>query len=266
MKEAVLEAEEAFHDDWAASIDVDKIDVSEAFRACTAPENRWIAEEMGDITDKRILDLGCGAGEAAVYFATKGAKAVASDLSEGMLQVALKLAEKNGVTIETSKSSADVINFPDNTFDMVYAANLLHHVDVEKCLQEVHRVLKPGGKLYSWDPLAHNPAINVYRRMATEVRTEDEHPLRMKDIKLFRKYYKNVRYKGTWLFTLWIFMRFYLIERVDPNKERYWKKVIMEADRLEPKYRRLEKLDKFTLGLIPWLTRYCWNITVIAEK
>ena len=131
---------------------------------------------------------------------------------------------------------------------------------------KIHRVLKPGGRLFSWDPLAHNPVINVYRRMATEVRTEDEHPLRMRDLQLFRDLFSDVKYKGTWLFTLWIFLRFYLIERVNPNEERYWKKVILEADRLEKKYRRLERLDRMALGGIPWLTRYCWNITVIAQK
>lgn len=265
-KDVVLEAEETFHDDWAASIDIDTIDVRQAFEACTAPENRFLSEKMGDLNGIRILDLGCGAGEAAVYLATQGANAVASDLSDGMLQVAQKLANKNGVTIETSKSPAEVIEFPDNEFDMVYAANLLHHVDVEKCIAEVHRVLKPGGKFFSWDPLAHNPVINVYRRMAMEVRTEDEHPLRMKDLKLFNKYFSKVESKGFWLFSLWIFLRFYLIERVNPNEERYWKKIINEADRLEPKYRRLEKLDRFVLKIVPWFTRYCWNIAVVAEK
>lgn len=39
------------------------------------------------------------------------------------------------------------------------------------------------------------------------------------------------------------FLRFYLIEKVDPNQERYWKKIIIEQARLEPEYRRLEKVD-----------------------
>jgi hypothetical protein len=102
--------------------------------------------------------------------------------------------------------------------------------------------------------------------MATKVRTEDEHPLKISDLKLFRRHFKNVRYQGSWLFSLWIFMQFYLIERVNPNDERYWKKVILEADRLKPMYERLAILDNGALRLIPWLTRYCWNISVIAEK
>lgn len=266
MNDATLQKEEVFHDEWASTIDINSIDVHQAFEACTAPENRYIRARMGVLTGQKVLDLGCGAGEAAVYFATQGADVVASDLSHGMLEVALKLAEKNGVKVAVSKSPADQIDFPNDTFDIVYAANLLHHVDMEKCLREIHRVLKPGGRLYSWDPLAHNPVINIYRRMATDVRTVDEHPLHMRDMRLFRRIFRNVEYQGTWLFTLWIFLRFYLIERVNPNAERYWKKVIIEAERLSSTYGRLEKLDRFTLRLFPFLTRYCWNITVVAQK
>ena len=80
--------------------------------------------------------------------------------------------------------------FPDSTFDVVYAANLLHHVDIEETLIEAKRILKPDGVFVSWDPLAHNPVINIYRRLAMGVRTEDEHPLKMKEIAFFKKHFK----------------------------------------------------------------------------
>ena len=46
------------------------------------------------------------------------------------------------------------------------------------------RALKPGGMFFSYDPLTYNPLINVYRRMATAVRTTDEAPLTVADIRL----------------------------------------------------------------------------------
>src|SRR3712207_7146211 len=49
--------------------------------------------------------------------------------------------------------------------------------------RSIHRLLKPGGVALTWDPLAHNPVINKYRQMASEVRTDDEHPLRVADLK-----------------------------------------------------------------------------------
>lgn len=57
-------------------------------------------------------------------------------------------------------------------FDVAYAGNVLHHVDIAVTLGEIHPVLRPGGALVSWDPLAHNPLINIYRRMGSPVRTK----------------------------------------------------------------------------------------------
>lgn len=266
MDKHQLDREIEHHDEWAQDIDLGEVIVDEFSQACTAPENRFIMNNMGDIRGLEILELGCGAGEASVHFAKRGGNVMATDVSGGMLRVAERLAKSHGVEIRTTNCSADATPFPDETFDIVYAANVLHHVDIENCLLEVRRVLKPGGKFYSWDPLAHNPIINIYRRIATNVRSEDEHPLRMKDLRLFRKYFRDIQYRGTWLFTLWIFMRFYLVERIDPNKDRYWKKIIREHKRLEKTYCRLERLDRFLLAVVPFLTRYCWNITQISRK
>jgi ubiquinone/menaquinone biosynthesis C-methylase UbiE len=266
MSDETLERERLFHDAWAAAIDVDGIRVADYFEACTAPENRFILRQMGDIRGKLLLDLGCGAGENSVYFAKKGARCVATDYSPGMVEVALELAARNGVEIEGRTANAMALDFPDNTFDFVYASNLLHHIpDPIIALKEMHRVLKPGGKACFWDPLRHNPVINVYRRMAAEVRTEDEMPLDINIVNYIKSVFSETAYDTFWIATLWIFLRFYLIEKVDPNKERYWKKIISEQERLEPMYHRLEKLDGF-LKKIPLMKRMAWNLAVVATK
>lgn len=266
MTEETLEKERRFHDDWASTIDVEGIKVQDYFEACTAPENRFIVEHMGDIRGKRLLDLGCGAGENSVYFAKKGAICVAADYSPGMVEVALQLAAANGVQIEGCTANAMQLDFPDNSFDVVYASNLLHHLpDPKACIKEMHRVLKPGGKACFWDPLKHNPVINVYRRMATEVRTDDETPLDINIVNFVKSQFSQTTYDTFWLATLWIFLRFYLIEKVNPNKERYWKKIIIEQQRLEPQYRSLEKLDGIVKKL-PLMKRFAWNIAVVATK
>lgn len=266
MQNESLERERNFHDAWAAVIDVDGIRVADYFETCTAPENRFILRQMGDVRGKLLLDLGCGAGENSVYFAKKGALCVASDYSPGMVEVALKLAEANGVGIQGRTMNAIALDCPDNTFDFVYASNLLHHLpDPRAAILEMHRVLKPGGKACFWDPLKHNPIINVYRRIATKVRTEDETPLDINIVNFVQSNFSRTAYDTFWLATLWIFLRFYLIEKVDPNKERYWKKIIIEHARLKPEYRRLEKLDVL-LKKIPLMKRFAWNLAVVATK
>ncbi|PSB42853.1 SAM-dependent methyltransferase [Cyanosarcina cf. burmensis CCALA 770] len=266
MENQRLEREKQFHDAWAAAIDVEGIRVADYFEACTAPENRFILRQMGDVQGKKILDLGCGAGENSVYFAKKGALCMAADYSPGMVEVALDLAAKNGVKIEGRTMDASALDCPDNSFDFVYAANLLHHLpDPRAAILEMHRVLKPGGKACFWEPLKHNPIINVYRRIATKVRTEDEMPLDIAIVKFIERNFSHTNYDTFWIATLWIFLQFYLIERVDPNKERYWKKIIIEHQRLAPAYLRLEKWDKL-LKKIPGMKRYAWNLAVVATK
>ncbi len=262
----LLKREKIFHDSWANNIDINEVMVDESFEACTAPENRIILSSLGDIRGKKILDIGCGAGEAAVYFAKKGADVTAIDISERMLDVAKGLAKRYNVNINTKISSSDHIKFHDEIFDIVYAANLLHHVDIESSLREISRVLRKGGAFAAWDPIAHNPIINIYRKMATEVRTRDEHPMKMKQLKMFSKYFSHVETEATWLFTLLIFIKFYLLDRVHPNKERYWKKILREHKSLERLYYSLEKIDRLFLKLFPFLKRYCWNIVIIARK
>jgi SAM-dependent methyltransferase len=256
MSEESFTNEEKFHDEWADSIDIEKIMVDESFEACTSPENRIILKWLSDLRDKQVLELGCGAGEASVYLAKAGARVTATDLSAGMLSVVNKLADKYNVEIETKQCSAENLPFNDSTFDIVYAANVLHHVDLETTINEVRRVLKKGGIFVSWDPLLHNPMIKLYRKRAAMVRTEDEHPLRFGQIKIFKKHFNSVQYETTWFFTLWIFIRFFIIEKADPNKERYWKKILIEHNRLESSYNKLERIDLKFLKILPFFKRY----------
>jgi len=262
----ITEKEEIFHDDWANAINVDDVLVDEFFEACTAPENRIILRKLQEFNNKKILELGCGAGEASVYFAKKGADVVASDISGGMLNLAQKLASNHNVKIETKKFSTTNIDFPDNTFDIVYAANLLHHVDIKPTIAEVNRVLKKNGIFVSYDPVQYNPIINIYRKMANEVRTSNEHPILRQDVRLMKKTFSKVECYFTWFTTLLIFIKFYLIDRIHPNQERYWKKIIIEHKKLEPLYNKLDTIDKILIRLFPFLKWYCWNIVIIAVK
>lgn len=265
-KDDRLEAEREFHDAWADSEDVESIDVRTANEACTAPEMRYIAQRLGDLHGKRLLDVGCGLGEASVYFALHGAQVTSSDLSQGMLDATCRLAQANGVQVTPHVSAAEDLRLAaDAKFDIIYAGNLLHHVDIDQTLARVKPHLAPGGVLVTWDPVAYNPIINVYRRMAMDVRTIDEHPLKLGDITTFRKHFKQVETRYFWLTTLVIFLIMALVQRRSPNKERFWKIVVQEGEKWRWLYSPLEKLDRFLLGLLPPLRLLCWNVVIVAS-
>ena len=268
MEQEVLSRETTFHDEWAESVSPEFVQVDALENACTMPETRYIIQTIGkgNFAGKKILDIGCACGEASVYFAKQGAHVTATDLSKGMVNLAQRVAEFHNVHLETVACSADDLPFDDDTFDIVYVANVMHHVDIEKTLPDIKRVLKPGGKFISWDPVKYNPAINLYRKLATDVRTVDEHPIDINYIRQVQKYFNNVRNKGFWLLTNLVFVKYYFIDKLDPSKVRYWKKVVSDAEEVKDFYLSWERIDKALLGIFPFLKWLCWNMVVIAEK
>ena len=60
-------------------------------------------------------------------------------------------------------------------------------MQIEKCLDEIHRILKSKGNLIFIEPLGTNPIINLYRKLTPKSRSKDEHPLINKDFKYISK-------------------------------------------------------------------------------
>lgn len=258
--------EEHLSDDWVKSTDVKMINVVKMNESCTAPEMRYITERLGDIKGKSVLDIGCGLGEASVYFALKGARVTAMDISHYMTDTALALAKANGVTIRVHQSSIEHFSLPKREmFDIIYVGNLFHHVDIDKALERVVTYLKPKGILVCWEPVDYNPVINVYRKIATQVRSKDERPIRVEDLNKFRQYFGYVETHWYWLTTLIIFVIMAISGR-NPNKIRYWKAVVLEGDKWKWMYTPLEGLDRKLLTFIPSLRFLCWNVVIIATK
>lgn len=266
-KKISKDAEKKFHDKWAQLENTKTINIKLINEASTAPEMRHISFIIGDIKNKKILDLGCGLGEASIYFATKLAKVTALDISPGMLKLTNKLALINKVKIKTHLATAENFKLKkSDKFDIIYAGNCLHHSNIKETLKSISLHLKKGGIFVSWDPIAYNPIINIYRKLANKVRTVDEHPFTVSDINLIKKNFKNVQTKYFWLLTLLIFIFMYIFQKRDPNKERYWKAIIYEEKKWKWIYIPLEFIDKILLLLFPPLRLLCWNIVIYGVK
>lgn len=267
VRESLHDSERRFHDDWAGSERSSKIEIDAAFEAITAPENRFILEIVGDLRGKKLLDVGTGLGESAIYLAKKGAEVTAVDISPKMIALCSENAVRHGVAIQTRVLTAEDSGLPADTFDIVYAANLLHHLhDRDRFLGNVLRVLKPGGVFISWDPLKYNPAINIYRRKATEVRTSGEKPLGIDDLRRLRRFFPDLQHRSFWLATMALFFKYYFIDRKDVNRERYWKIILKESPAtIGWWFLPLQQLDSILLRL-PGINLLAWNIVLWGTK
>ena len=264
--ELLHEREAAFHDAWASSTELAEVRVRECFEAPTALENKFILSRMGDLSDKKILDIGAGLGESSVYFALAGAQVTTTDISPLMADTVLQLAAKFKVEVEGIVSTAESLNVPENHYDFVYIANTIHHVrDRPTLFSQIQRALKPGGTFFSYDPLVYNPVINLYRRMATQVRTPDEIPLTRADLELVRRSFDDVGHREFWIATLALFAKYYLLDRVHPNKERYWKRILKETHASLGWWKPLLLLDRF-ITRIPGIRLLAWNVVIWGSK
>ena len=102
---------------------------------------------IGDVAGKRILDLGCGDGQAAVAFARNGATTIAVDASVRMLDRARTLADQAAVRVEWHQGDvADLAFLRAESIDIVFSASSLGEVgDLHRVFRQVHRVLKNRG-------------------------------------------------------------------------------------------------------------------------
>jgi len=266
MAHDVHQSEAEFHDQWANSTPLEKIAVKAAFESATAMENRFILRRMGSLRGLKLLDVGCGLGESSVYFALLGAEVTALDLSPEMVRTACELARFHGTAVTGVVSPGETLSVPDEQFDLVYIANTIHHVTNKRLLfSEIRRVLRPGGRFFSMDPLAYNPAINVYRRMATQVRTVDERPLTFGDVKLAREYFTEVGHREFWIASLMLFAKYYVVDRVHPNADRYWKRIYTEKTSGLWWWLPLRAMDEM-LTRIPLVRRLAWNMVMWGTR
>ncbi|MCK9868075.1 methyltransferase domain-containing protein [Nocardiopsis dassonvillei] len=100
----------------------------------------------GDVTGRRILDAGCGAGPLSAALRDRGADVTGIDASAGMLALARRrLGDDADLRVA---DLSDPLPFDDGAFDDVVASLVLHYLeDWGPTLAEIRRVLRPGGRL-----------------------------------------------------------------------------------------------------------------------
>ncbi|KAL1917118.1 uncharacterized protein VTP21DRAFT_4774 [Calcarisporiella thermophila] len=133
-----------------------------------------LIDKMDVKSGEQVLDVGCGVGGPAISLARKtGARIVGINICKSQVKQATENAIKSGMAGQVSFEYADAMDlpFPPNSFDAAWAFESIIHMDRLKTLQQIAKVLRPGGRLVLTDIFRHpsdslqvNEIIEKFRR------------------------------------------------------------------------------------------------------
>jgi SAM-dependent methyltransferase len=163
---------------------------ADRFYAINAASSLYCTQSIESLAPgATLLDYGCGAGaHAALHAARRGHRVTAIDISPAAIEQARREARRQGLAgrIDFRVENAEDLQLEPASFDMVCGLGVIHHLDLAVAMREVVRVLRPAGTAVFVEPLGHNPAINLYRSRTPDQRSEDEHPLLLRDLDIVR--------------------------------------------------------------------------------
>ena len=205
---------------------------------------RVVFEWLGDLRAKRVLELGCGAGDYTIMMARHGAQVTAIDIAPASLMITRRRAGRSGVdsAVGVSCAAAERLPFPAETFDRVVGFGLLHHADLSALGPEVRRVLRPGGRALFREPLGTNPVLQFAREhlpYRDKHRSPNENPLNYADIARLGVHFRSTRVREFYLFSM--------ISRVVGS---------------EMSIPALWALDEFLIRHLPLVRRWCRYVLV----
>jgi SAM-dependent methyltransferase len=110
---------------------------------------RESAQAVAGVATRRVLDVGCGAGQEMIPFAAAGAWCVGVDIARQSAGVATRLfAERYpGLPVTFARAAAEDLPFDDGAFDVLLCRVVIPYTDNARALGEMSRVLRPGGAL-----------------------------------------------------------------------------------------------------------------------
>lgn len=143
--------------------------------------------------DASVLEIGCGDNSQVWHLTNRRRRCVAIDISPVAVDRARQRCQDSGIhDIEFLVMDAESLEFEDASFDVVIGLGVLHHLDLAKAMPGIARVLRPDGVGLFVEPMGHNPAVNLYRRLTPSERTEDEHPFKRRDLNSLREWFATV--------------------------------------------------------------------------
>jgi SAM-dependent methyltransferase len=184
-------AEQQFYD---RAYESGTLDTKNGFYEISSGLDRYRELIFDQISGREVLEYGCGLGGFAFDLADRGAAVTGIDISDvAVSQARRRAAAYPSATLRFITADAENLAFPAASFDLVCGTGILHHLDLERSLAEVRRVLRKDGRGVFYEPVGHNPLLNIYRRLTPGSHTPDEHPLRMNEIAAMAQSFASAR-------------------------------------------------------------------------
>ena len=136
------------------------------------PQHGWgirVLDRLSPRSGERILDIGCGTGRLTSQIPARatGCEVIGTDRSAAMLAQA---RTHYAGAADFAQADGVALPFPDGTFDAVFSTATFHWIkDHDRLFAEIHRVLKPGGRLVS--QCGGGPNLQHLYRRAQQLRT-----------------------------------------------------------------------------------------------
>ena len=166
-----------------------------------------VADFLGDLRGKRVVEYGCGLGKLTVLLARSGAQVSAFDLSDRSIEYARRRAAIVGVeeSITFNVTAGESLPYADGSFDLAFGKAVLHHIEAAPAAKELARILKAGGRAAFSEPLGTNPVVQVVRDHVTYPHKHDrgaDIPLRRSDIDAWMEPFSSAELRGVQLFSM----------------------------------------------------------------
>jgi ubiquinone/menaquinone biosynthesis C-methylase UbiE len=151
---------------------------------------RIVAESSGH----SVLEYGCGTGGLALQLAEHSPRVIGIDISDVAIDIARQTAaSRNLGNLEYRVEDAEALKLPDRHVDVVVGIGIVHHLHIRKAMSEVRRVLSDRGIALFAEPMGHNPVLNWYRNRTPGLRSPDEHPLVVDDLRFMAGLFSSIK-------------------------------------------------------------------------
>lgn len=210
----------------------------------------YAVKSLGNVENKRVLEAGCGTGWLSVILAKRGAHVFCFDLSPESIRIAQLRSKVNHVenNVCFSVKSFYDLDYDDGFFDLAIGCAILHHVNIDRIIEPLRRVLKPEGKAVFFECFGNSSWLERLRLLIpVPVSEEDKshwnEQIKYSDLKKFNKGFQKVSWREFQLFSR--------LDRVIKN---------------ESFIRLVNQFDEVLFRFFPLLKRYARTIVLEVEK